>query len=56
MTLRILDTDHVSLFQRRHPLVVQRMEEFSNAELAVTVITIEEQMRGRLTAIKQSVK
>lgn len=54
MTLRILDTDHVSLFHRRHPLVVQQMGEFSTDELAVAVITVEEQMRGRLAAIKQS--
>lgn len=54
MKLYILDTDHVSLFQRDHPLVVAKITETLPEQLAVTVITVEEQMRGRLAQIKRS--
>ena len=48
MTLWILDTDCVSLFQKSHPLLTQRINQVNPQELAVTVITVEEQMRGWL--------
>ncbi len=35
MTLYVLDTDHVSLFQRGHPIVLQRLSSVSPASLAV---------------------
>ena len=40
----ILDTDHISLFQRRHPHVTTRVLATSALELATTVITVEEQL------------
>jgi hypothetical protein len=39
----ILDTDHISLFQRRDPHVTARVLATSALELATTVITVEEQ-------------
>jgi tRNA(fMet)-specific endonuclease VapC len=48
MTIWVLDTDHISLFQRGHPFVVQRVNSISAKNLAVTVITLEEQIYGRL--------
>ena len=48
MTLYVLDTDHLTLHQRNHPHVVSRIESLSPEELATTVVTLEEQMRGRL--------
>jgi tRNA(fMet)-specific endonuclease VapC len=48
MTLWILDTDHVSLWQRSHPQVSQQIELKGLALIATTVITVEEQLRGRL--------
>lgn len=53
MTLRILDTDHVSLLERKDTLVVDRFSRFIG-ETAITVITWEEQMRGRLNVIRQA--
>jgi tRNA(fMet)-specific endonuclease VapC len=47
----ILDTDHVSLFQRSDPYVSARVLETRHQELATTVITVEEQLRGRLDLI-----
>ncbi len=42
MSLYILDSDHVSLFQRTHPRVVRRIAATSPEDLAVTIITVEE--------------
>ena len=50
----ILDTDHISLFQRRHPQVTARVLATSALELATTVITVEEQLRGRLDRVRRA--
>ena len=50
----ILDTDHLSLFQRRHPHVTARVLVTSALELATTVITVEEQLRGRLDRVRRA--
>lgn len=54
MSLWILDTDHISLFQQRHPLVTQHINAVNPEEIAVTVITVEEQLRGRLNVIRRA--
>jgi tRNA(fMet)-specific endonuclease VapC len=54
MTLWILDTDHVSLFQTGHPLVIQRVQSIDPSDLAVTIVTVEEQMYGRLNRIRRA--
>ncbi len=55
MSLRyILDTDHVSLFQRRHPQVVAHVLAIALADLAVTTIMLGEQVQGRLAVIRQA--
>lgn len=55
MTHYILDTDHVSLSQREHPIVLQRMATIGNNHLATTVITVEEQIQGRFAVIKRAI-
>jgi tRNA(fMet)-specific endonuclease VapC len=50
----ILDTDHISLFQRREPHVTARVLATSALELATTVITVEEQVRGRLDRVRRA--
>jgi len=50
----ILDTDHISLFQRNHQTVVARVSETPHDRLATTVITFEEQIRGRLDRIRKA--
>src|SRR5215467_6410393 len=50
----ILDTDHLSLFQRRDPHVTARVLATSTLELATTVITVEEQVRGRLDRVRRA--
>lgn len=50
----ILDTDHVSLFQRHDPHVSARVLATPSQELATTVITVEEQLRGRLERVRRA--
>jgi tRNA(fMet)-specific endonuclease VapC len=54
MSLWILDTDHLTLFQKGHPLIVQRINLLDDEEIAITIISVEEQVKGWLNAIKQS--
>jgi tRNA(fMet)-specific endonuclease VapC len=54
MTLWILDTDHVSLFQTGHPFVTQRVKSTDPNDIGVTIITVEEQMYGRLNRIRRA--
>jgi tRNA(fMet)-specific endonuclease VapC len=54
MTLWILDTDHVSLYQRGDLNVINRLSSANSKNLAVTVISLEEQMYGRLSEIKKA--
>ena len=48
----LLDTDHVSLDQRGHPLVTARINALGPDQVAISVITVEEQVRGWLAVIR----
>jgi predicted nucleic acid-binding protein len=39
--LWILDTDHVSLFQRGHPLLIQHLSEVAPSDIAIATITVD---------------
>ncbi len=54
MSLWVLDTDHISLFQRQHPKVLERLSNINPAYRAVTIITVEESVRGWLKTIKDA--
>ena len=54
MILHVLDTDHVSLFQRKHPTVMQNLVSADPNFLAVTIVTVEEQIKGHFKLIKQA--
>lgn len=54
MSLWILDTDCLTLWQNEHPVVKQRVSRVNYQEVAITVISVEEQMRGWLNIIRQS--
>ncbi|PMB25547.1 type II toxin-antitoxin system VapC family toxin [Fischerella thermalis] len=49
----VLDTDHLSLFQRKHPTVTQRLNQINFVNTAITVVTLEEQMKGWLNVINK---
>lgn len=54
MTLWILDTDHLSLLQRGHPLIEQRISTINPDDIAITIISVEEQLYGRLNQIRRA--
>lgn len=54
MNLYVLDTDHVSLFQRGHPHITAKVLATSADLLSVAIITVEEQFRGRLSQIRKA--
>ncbi|AKG21164.1 type II toxin-antitoxin system VapC family toxin [Calothrix sp. 336/3] len=53
----ILDTDHLSLIQRNGiegKLILKRLAVIEEVEVAVTVITYEEQIKGRLAVLSKA--
>jgi tRNA(fMet)-specific endonuclease VapC len=54
MSLFILDTDIVSLFRDGQPQVTQRVAAHPPADLAVTVLSIEEQLSGWYTMLRRA--
>jgi len=56
MTLYVMDTDHLSLFERNHPTVVSRVLEARQSafdDLSTTVVSMQEQLEGRLAQIRK---
>ncbi len=53
MSRYILDTDCFSLYQNQHPEMVRRVKDVDKSEWFVTIITLEEQLRGRLAVINR---
>jgi tRNA(fMet)-specific endonuclease VapC len=56
MFFYVLDTDHLSLYQRNHPQVCDRIRAVrqNGIILKTTVVTVEEQYAGRLAQIRKS--
>jgi tRNA(fMet)-specific endonuclease VapC len=46
MSLYVLDTDILTLFQENHPAVVRQTLQHPRAELAVSILSVEEQLSG----------
>jgi tRNA(fMet)-specific endonuclease VapC len=53
MTVWILDTDHVSLLERGNPMIQQRLRRISAESVAITIVTAEEKLKGRLAVINR---
>lgn len=56
MSLWILDTDCLSLLQRGNINLVRRISTINHEEIYVTIVTAEEQLRGRLDTIRRASK
>ncbi len=55
MPLYVLDTDHLTLLQSAHPRVSPRyLHESNQGNVAVSVASYEEQIRGRLAFLSQA--
>jgi tRNA(fMet)-specific endonuclease VapC len=53
VTSYVLDTDHLSLLQRSHSAVIGHLSAIPASEIAITIVTAEEQPRGWLAVIRQ---
>ncbi len=53
MSLFILDTDTLSLWQRRHPKGDAEIARHPPADVAVTIISVEEQFNGRFRMVRR---
>src|SRR5436190_16727592 len=54
MSLYVLDTDTLQLFQEGHPQIVDRVRAVAPDERAVSVVTVEEQLSGWYTQLRQA--
>jgi tRNA(fMet)-specific endonuclease VapC len=54
MTKWILDTDHYSLIQRNNREVIDRFNEIDPREIYLTIITVQEQIKGRFKNIDEA--
>lgn len=54
MTLWIFDTDHATLFGQGNIQIVQRFSAVNPKDIAITIVTFEEQMYGRLNRIRRA--
>jgi tRNA(fMet)-specific endonuclease VapC len=52
--MTVLDTDVLTLYQSGDPLIVRRTQAIPMAELAVTVITVEEELTGWYTRLRRA--
>lgn len=52
--LCLLDTDHISLLQRRHPSVISRIASLPPEAIAVSIVSAMEQTRGRLAQVHRA--
>jgi tRNA(fMet)-specific endonuclease VapC len=53
MNLFVLDTDILTLFQRSHATVMARVAEHSPDEIAISVVTVEQQLSGWYTQLRK---
>jgi tRNA(fMet)-specific endonuclease VapC len=51
MTLWVLDTDSLSLLERGNPKIHERLRQVNANSVAISIVTAEEKMKGRLAAI-----
>jgi tRNA(fMet)-specific endonuclease VapC len=51
MTLWVIDTDSLSLLERGNPKIHERLRQVNANSVAISIVTAEEKMKGRLAAI-----
>ena len=54
MSFWILDTDHLSLLQRGNQPLLDRLSSHKHDRIAISIVTAEEQLRGRLSTISKA--
>jgi predicted nucleic acid-binding protein len=48
MTLWVIDTDSLSLLERGNPKIQERLRQTNIESVAISIVTAEEKMKGRL--------
>lgn len=56
MSLFILDSDHLSLYQRGHEPIQQYLLSTPPENIAITIISVEELIRGRFAQVRKAKK
>ena len=56
MSLHVLDTDVISLFQHGHPAVTAAVQRHPLSDIAITVLTVEEQLSGWYAELRNAKK
>jgi len=54
MSLFVLDTDHLTLYYRGDSIVVRRVDARPSTDLAISVMTVDEQLTGWYTLVRQA--
>jgi tRNA(fMet)-specific endonuclease VapC len=54
VSLFLLDTDHLTHYQMGHPQVLANIARHATDQLAISVITVEEQLTGWYTALRRA--
>lgn len=54
MTLLVLDTDHLSLFQRGNTAILPRIRAIPPAQIAISIVSVEEMLPGRLAQVRRA--
>ena len=54
MSLYVFDTDSLQLFQEQNPIVVSHVRTVAPGDLATSVVTVEEQLSGWYTQLRQA--
>lgn len=54
MTLLVLDTDHLSLFQRGNTAILPRIRAIPPAQIAISIVSVEEMLQGRLAQVRRA--
>lgn len=54
MSLFVLDTDILTLFERAHPVVCAHIAAHPAEEIAISVVTVEEQLSGWYAQLRQA--
>lgn len=54
MSLYVLDTDHISLLRHNHAGVLARLNATPPENRAITIVSVEEQLRGWFTEVRRA--
>ncbi|MCB0127027.1 MAG: type II toxin-antitoxin system VapC family toxin [Caldilineaceae bacterium] len=56
MSLYLWDSDHLSLYQRGHEPLRSHLLRISPEQVAITIVSVEELVRGRLAQVRKATK